>query len=252
MTTVALHRRVRFRPLEWAASTDHKVIAARLFATAFGFFLLSGLLALVMRTELARPGMQVVSHDEYNQLFTMHGSGMLYLVLVPVALALGVYLVPLQIGAAHLAGSRLARLCDWAILAGGLTMYAGFLTQDGAARSGWTAFYPLSGDQHAQGVGTDMWIVGVIVVTLAQLGLAWCLLVTVLRLRAPGMTLLRLPVLTWSLVVTCLMVVASFPALVVAMTLLWIDRNVTPVFDSPGGPSAISTSSGSTATPLST
>ena len=153
MTTVALPRRVRFRPLEWASSTDHKLIAMRLFASAFGFFLLSGVLALVMRTELARPGMQVVSHDEYNQLFTMHGSGMLYLVLVPVALALGVYLVPLQIGAPRIAAPRLACVCDWAILAGGLTMYAGFLTQDGAARSGWTAFYPLSATSTHRGRG---------------------------------------------------------------------------------------------------
>jgi cytochrome c oxidase subunit 1 len=238
VTTAVLPRRARLRPLEWASSTDHKVIAIQMLTSAFFFFLLSGLLALVMRTELARPGMQVVSHDTYNQLFTMHGSGMFYLVMVPFALALGVYLVPLQIGANRLAAPRLALACAWTIVAGGLTMYAGFLTQNGSAKGGWTEFYPLSNSQHSQGIGTDMWITGVILVTLAQMGLAWSVLWTILRLRAPGMSMLRIPVFSWSQVVTCLMVVTSFPALVVAMSLLWVDRNITSVFDTPGGPAA--------------
>jgi cytochrome c oxidase subunit I len=238
MTAAVLPRRTRFRPLEWASSTDHKVIGIRILAYSFFFFLLSGLLAVVMRTELARPGMQVVSHDTYNQLFTMHGSGMFYLVMVPLALGLGVYFVPLQIGASRLALPRLVLAADWVILAGGLTMYAGFLTQNGAAKGGWTEFYPLSSSQHSQGIGTDMWIAGVILVTLAQMGLAWSILWTILRLRAAGMTMLRIPVFTWSQVATTLMVVTAFPALIVAMSLLWVDRNITSVFDTPGGPAA--------------
>jgi cytochrome c oxidase subunit 1 len=238
VTTAVLPRRVRPRPVEWATSTDHKLVAIRIGLYASFFFLLSGVFALVMRTELARPGMQVVSHDTYNQLFTMHGSGMFFLVMVPFALALGAYLVPLQIGATRLALPRLAVAGDWTIIAGGLTMFAGFLAQHGAAKDGWTAFYPLSDKQYSPGIGTDMWIVGVIVVTLGELALGWSILWTLLRLRAPGMTMLRLPVFSWTLVVTCLMVVTSFPALVVAMALLWIDRNVTGIFDTPGGPAA--------------
>jgi cytochrome c oxidase subunit 1 len=238
VTTAVLPRRARFRPVEWAASTDHKVIALQLLTSSFIFFLISGVLALVMRTELARPGMQVVSHDTYNQFFTMHGSGMFFLVMIPFALGLGVYLVPLQVGARRIAAPRLVLTCAWAIVAGGLTMYAGFLTQNGAAKGGWTEFYPLSDSQHSQGIGTDLWIAGVILVTLAQIGLAGSVLWTLLRLRAPGMTMLRLPVFSWAMVVTCLMALTAFPALVVVLALLWVDRNVTSIFDTPGGAAA--------------
>ncbi len=239
MTATAVTRRpARARPLEWATSTDHKVTAARMLVWAFCFFLVSGALALVMRTELARPGLQVVSHDTYNQLFTMHGSGMFYLVMVPLALALGVYLVPLQVGAARIAAPRLALAGEWSSLIGGITMFSGFLTQHGAAKDGWTAFYPLSSEQHTPGIGMDMWIAGVILVALGTMAVAGCVLATILRLRAPGMTMLRIPVFAWTQVATCLMIVTAFPALVVAMVLLYIDRHVGSVFGTKNGPIA--------------
>ena len=222
--------------LDWVGSTDHKRIGLRVAATALVWFLVSGVLALLIRTELARPGLQVVSDDTYNQLFTMHGSGMVYLVMTPLALALGVYLVPLQIGAAEIAAPRLALLGDWLVICGGITMYAGFFTAHGAAKAGWTAFYPLSGSQRSPGLGMDLWIWGVVLATAGSILLAGCVLFTIVRLRAPGLTMLRLPVFSWTMVATCLMVLTSFPVLIVAMALLYADRHGGSVFDSSGGP----------------
>ncbi len=128
--------------LAWIASTDHKRTAAKVAVAAFAFFIASGVLALLMRAELAQPGLQVISDDTYNQLFTIHGSGMIYLFLAPTALALALYLVPLQVGAAEIALPRLPLAGFWMLVSGGLTMYSGFLTDGGAGRAGWTAFYP--------------------------------------------------------------------------------------------------------------
>src|SRR5579862_1480893 len=219
--------------LEWVSGTDHKSLGLRLFAACGVFFLIGGVLALIVRAELAQPGMQVVSHQEYNEIFTMHGSTMVYLVVQPIAFALGVYLVPLQIGASGLAYPRLALWSFWLLLAGGVVMYLGFLTTEGAGPDGWTAFLPLSNATYTPGSGMDMWIVGVILANLAQLVLAIVLLATILLRRAPGMTMLRLPVFTWTEVVTCMMTIVSFPALLVAMTLIYLERqfgwNVDPV-----------------------
>src|SRR3954466_921737 len=112
----------------WIATTDHKRVALRICAVSFFFFLLSGVFALLIRAELADPGLQLLSEDTYNQLFSLHGSGMIFLVLVPVALALGVYLVPLQVGAAEIALPRIALLGHWLILSGGITMFSGLLS----------------------------------------------------------------------------------------------------------------------------
>jgi cytochrome c oxidase subunit I len=222
----------------FVAGTDHKSLGLRLFGAAFTFFIAGGILALLMRSELARPGMQIVSRDGYNQLFTMHGSTMIYLFVTPVALSLGLYLVPLQIGAAGLAGARWALVGFWTFLLGGLTMWMGFLTRNGAGKAGWTAFDPLSDSVHTPGPGMDMWIVGVILAAFGSLILAACILATIVARRAPGMTMLRVPVFTWTMVVTTLMTVTSFPALLVAMALLLVDRHGGHVFDSPGGPVA--------------
>jgi cytochrome c oxidase subunit 1 len=222
----------------WAASVDHKRVAVRLTVYSLVFFAASGILALLMRSELAWPGLQIVSHDTYNQLFTMHGSGMFYLVMTPLALALGVYFVPLQIGAADLPAPRLVLLGELLNLGGGLTMFSGFFVAHGAAKSGWTAFFPLSGLPYAQGYGMDLWILGVIMVGLGQILLGAILLAAVLRYRAPGMTMLKIPVFSWSMVATCLMVVTAFPALIAAMTILFLERHGASILDSAGGPIA--------------
>ena len=206
------------------ASTDHKSLGLRLFGMSGLFFLTGGILALLVRAELAVPGMQVVSHQEYSELFTMHGSTMVYLVMQPLALALGVYLVPLMIGAPDLITPRLALWCVWMAFCGGVVMYLGFLTTHGAGPDGWTAFLPLSNSTFTPGSGMDMWVLGVIVTNLGQLVLAGVLLATIMGRRAPGMSMLRLPVFVWTEVVTCLMVLVSFPALLAAMVLLYLTR----------------------------
>src|SRR5215213_4666330 len=226
----------RSGPAEWVLATDHKRTAARIAVAAFAFFIASGVLALLMRSELAQPGLQIVSTDTYNQLFTMHGSGMIYLVITPLALALGLYFVPLQVGAADVVAPRLTAFGFWLYLGGGLTMYSGFLTSTGAGKSGWTAFYPLSGEQASPGPGMDMWIVGVALAVAGMMIVAATILLTLIRQRAPGMDITRLAPFSWSMFFTCAMTVTSFPVLIVAMGLLFADRNLGPIFDTPGGP----------------
>jgi cytochrome c oxidase subunit 1 len=207
-----------------AGTTDHKRLGVMIGVTAFVFFLAAGLLALLMRAELSAPGMQFVSKDAYNQLFTMHGSSMIYLFMTPLALAASVYLVPLQVGAAEMSGARWALGAYWAYVVGGLMMYTGFLTDHGAARDGWFSYTPLSTQQYTPGTGMDLWTVGVALAVGASTVWGACVLATIARRRAPGMTMLRLPVYTWSALVSSLMVVFSFPVLVVAMGLLYADR----------------------------
>ena len=216
---------VRAASLRSWTSTDHKRVALNIGVVAFAFFIAGGVLALVMRTQLAADG-GVVSQDTYNQLFTMHGSTMVYLFVVPVALSAGLYLVPLQVGAAEVAGPRVALAGLWLLVCGGVTMWAGFLTSGGAAKASWWGFDPLSDLPHSPGSGMDLWIYGVIMATVAEMLWAGCVIVTALRRRAPGMTLMRMPVFTWTMVVTCLMVVFAFPALLVALGLLWAQRHV--------------------------
>jgi cytochrome c oxidase subunit I len=223
------------RALGWLASTDHKRTAAKVGVASLCFFLLSGLLALLMRAELAQPGLQFISDNTYNELFSMHGSGMIFLFLTPAALGLGLYLVPLQVGAAEVAAPRLALGGFWLYLCGGLAMYSGFLTDSGAGKDTWTATIPLSNSTHTPGVGMDLWVIGVGLATLGSLLIALTILLTIVRLRAPGMTMLRLPVFSWTMLVTTFMVLASFPVLIVAMGLLLAERHLGGVFDGATG-----------------
>ena len=211
-------------PAALLGSTDHKRLGVTIGVTAFVFFLAAGVLALLMRTELAAPGMQLMSKDTYNQFFTLHGSAMIYLFMTPLALAAGVYLVPLQVGAAEIAGARFVVGAYWIYLVGGLAMFSGFLTDHGAARAGWFSYTPLSTEQYTPGVGMDLWTVGVALAVLAPIVWAACILATIARRRAPGMTMLRMPPFTWSVLASVLMVLFSFPVLVVAMGLLYMDR----------------------------
>ena len=206
------------------ASTDHKSIGRRLIGASFAFFLAGGVMALLMRSELAQPGLQVMGEDTYNQLFSMHGSVMIYLFMTPIGLALGVFLVPLQVGAREIAGPRWALAGLWLDVVGGLVMLSGFLTVDGAGTATWIGVDPLSRTPNSPGTGMDMWVLGVAIVTLGQILLAACILVTALRRRTPDMTLLRIPVFTWTMVATCLMVLFAFPVLVGTMGMLWIER----------------------------
>jgi cytochrome c oxidase subunit 1 len=218
------------RPAEglvgWLATTDHKRIGILYMVTAFAFFLVGGVLALLMRAELAEPGLQVVSVQFYNQLFTMHGSIMMFLFAVPMAFGLANYLVPLHLGAPDMAFPRLNALSYWLFLGGGLTMLAGFLTSKGAAAFGWTAYTPLSDAVRSPGAGADLWIVALIVTGLSGILTAVNLITTVVSLRAPGMTMFRMPIFTWNMLVVSLLVLLAFPVLTAALFMLFADRHL--------------------------
>jgi cytochrome c oxidase subunit I len=238
MSSVAITPTPRRGVLAFLASTDHKSLGARLTAMAFGWFGLAGILALLMRTELATPQLNLFSHMGYNELFTMHGSTMIYLFAVPISLALGVYFVPLQIGAPDLAWSRVALVGSWMIMAGGVIMWSGFFTVNGAASAGWYAYDPLSDRANTPGNGQDFWVIGVLLASAGAFLIAASILATIVRRRAPGMSLLRIPTFSWTMLVTTLMVLTAFPPLVVAMGLLLIQRAHGGIFTPPNGPFA--------------
>ncbi|MBV9917913.1 MAG: cbb3-type cytochrome c oxidase subunit I, partial [Solirubrobacterales bacterium] len=228
MTATATPGRAAVRGPGWVGaltSTDHKRIGLNLGLASLVFFIAGGVLALLMRVQLAQPDMQFVSDNSYNELFTMHGSTMIFLFVTPMAIALATYLIPLQIGATGLSGARVSLAGFWIWLSGGLVMQSGWLTADGPGRSGWFAYTPLSNGTNTPGVGQDLWVIGVILVAIGLSLMSWCVVLTVARRRAPGMSLLRMPVFTWTGLASVLMVVGAFPMLILAMVLLFIDRH---------------------------
>jgi cytochrome c oxidase subunit I len=208
-----------------ATSTDHKRIGLNLGICSLALFLIGGVFALMMRAQIAQPNEHFVSDDTYNALFSMHGSTMIYLFVTPMAIALAMYLVPLQIGAVSVSGPRVALAGFWIWLWGGLVMESGWLTTTGPGRDGWFAYTPLSNSTNTPGVGQDLWVLGVILAAAGTTLMAGCITATIARRRAPGMSLLRMPVFTWTGLVTVLMVVGAFPVLILAMVLLYIDRH---------------------------
>jgi cytochrome c oxidase subunit 1 len=207
-------------------TTDHKVIGLMYMVTAGIFFCVGGMLALVIRTQLAQPNETLLSPQTYNEFFTMHGSIMIYLFAVPFATGLANYIVPLQIGAPDVAFPRLNALGYWLYLFGGLVMVSGFLTAGGAARFGWFAYAPLSGATYSPGMGADLWILGVITTSTAGIIAAVNIVTSIMMLRAPGMTMWRMPIFTWNMLVTTVMMLLAFPVLSAALAMLFIDRQL--------------------------
>ncbi|PZH04837.1 cytochrome c oxidase subunit I [Streptomyces sp. NTH33] len=216
--------------LGWVASTDHKRIGLLTIGTSLVLLVLIGILALIMRSQLALPDQQLVDPNTYNQLFTIHGSGMIYLVVTPFALGMGIYLVPLQIGAPGIAVPRLTLLGYWLYVLGAVLILGGFATPNGAHAAGWFSYPPLADHTHSPSVGSDLWIGGVLLAVTGSILMGWAVLWTVLRRRTRGMTMMRLPVFCWSMIATCLMVIGSFPALLAAMSLLAVGRADASVF----------------------
>ncbi|MFE0589011.1 cytochrome c oxidase subunit I [Micromonospora echinospora] len=206
------------------ATTDHKQIGLLYLLTSFGFFLVAGVQAMLIRGELARPGMQFLSPEQYNQLFTAHGTVMLLLFATPAAFGFGNYLVPIQIGAPDVSFPRLNALAYWLFLLGGLMVLGGFFNPGGAADFGWTAYTPLSRVQHSPGIGGNLWVIGLVLSGLGTILGAVNLIATVLTLRAPGMTMFRMPIFTWNLLLTSLLVILVFPLLAAALLALAADR----------------------------
>ncbi|WP_434740177.1 aa3-type cytochrome oxidase subunit I [Micromonospora sp. SH-82] len=220
------------------ATTDAKQIGLLYLGTSFVFFLIGGILALLVRAELGQPGLQLLSPEQYNQAFTMHGTIMLLLFATPLVFAFGNYLVPLQIGAPDVAFPRLNALAYWLYLFGGTIATAGFVTPGGAADFGWFAYTPLSLAEHSPGVGGNLWIVGLVVSGLGTILGAVNLITTTLTLRAPGMTMFRMPIFTWNLLLTSVLVILVFPLLAAALLALAADRILGAAVFSPdtGGP----------------
>jgi hypothetical protein len=194
-------------------TTDHKTIGLMYLTTSFTWFLLGGLMAMLMRGELAQPELQYVSAEQYNQLFTMHGTVMLLLFATPLFFAFGNLIVPLQIGAPDVAFPRLNALSYWLFLFGSLIVLLGFLTPGGAPDFGWTAYPPLSLEVHSPGVSGDLWISGLAVSGVGTILGAVNFITTIVCLRAPGMTMFRMPIFTWNTLVTSLLVLLAFPIL---------------------------------------
>ncbi|HEY5887218.1 MAG TPA: cytochrome c oxidase subunit I [Acidimicrobiales bacterium] len=218
--------------LAWLTSTDHKRIGLSYMVTAFAFYLLGGVLAMGMRAELAEPGRQVVGRDTYNEMFTMHGSIMLLLFAGPFAFGLANYLVPLQIGARDMAFPRLNLISYWVFLGGGLVMVSGFLTADGPADFGWFAYAPLSDSVNSPGLGGDLWIAGVLLTGMSGVMTSVNIVTTVLTMRARGMRMFRMPIFTWNMLATSILVLLAFPVLSSAGVMLFADRHLgAAIFD---------------------
>jgi len=207
-------------------TTDHKTIGLLYLLTSFGFFLFAGVMAMLIRAELAQPGLQIVSPEQYNQLFTMHGTIMMFLFAPAAAFGFTNFIMPLQIGAPDMSFPRLNAFSYWLYLIGGLIAVGGFLTPGGAASFGWFAYAPLNSVIHSPGVGADMWIMGLTLSGLGTILGAVNFITTIITLRAPGMTMFRMPIFTWNMLVTSIMVIMTFPVLAAALLALEADRQL--------------------------
>ncbi len=205
-------------------TTDHKTIGRLYLGTSFMFFLIGGVMALIIRAELARPGLQIVTLEQYNQLFTMHGSIMLLLFATALFVGFTNFLMPLQIGAPDVAFPRLNMLGYWMYFFGGLIVLTGFLTPGGAAAFGWFLYVPLSGAEFSPNVGADLWILGFALGGVGTILGAVNFITTILTMRAPGMTMFRMPIFTWNVLLTSVLVLMVFPVLAATLIVLEIDR----------------------------
>jgi cytochrome c oxidase subunit I len=224
--------------VSWLTTTDHKVIGSLYLITSFLFFLMGGLLALVMRAELAQPGTQVVSNEQFNQAFTMHGTIMLLMFATPLFAGFANWIMPLQIGSPDVAFPRLNMVSYWLYLFGSLIAVGGFLTPDGAADFGWFAYAPLNDPIRSPGIGADMWIMGLALSGFGTILGAVNFITTILCMRAPGMTMFRMPIFTWNILLTSVLVIMAFPVLAAALFALEADRKFgAHIFDpANGGP----------------
>jgi len=208
--------------LDWLTTVDHKKIGILYIVNSFLFFFAAGILALVVRSELAVPGLQFVDLDTYNQAFTMHGTIMLFLFIIPALSGFGNYIVPLQIGAPDMAFPRINALSFWLLPLGGLLIFSGYLF-GGAAAEGWTGYTPLT--NRSGRVGTDLWIIGLTLVGTASILGAVNFITTIFKMRAPGMTLFRMPIFVWTMLVTATLILLATPVLTAGLIALFIDRN---------------------------
>jgi cytochrome c oxidase subunit 1 len=207
----------------WLTTTDHKRIGILYGVSAFAFFLVGGLEALIMRLQLSGPDAGVVSAETYNQLFTMHGTTMVFLAVMPLSAAFFNFVVPLQIGARDVAFPRLNAFSYWVFILGGLFMNVSFLV-GAAPNAGWFGYANLTSSQYSPGLNVDFWVIGLQILGIASIAAGINFIVTIVNLRAPGMRLMRMPVFTWMTLVTQFIVVTAFPVITVALVFLMFDR----------------------------
>jgi cytochrome c oxidase subunit I len=215
----------------WAATTDHKRIGVLYLVTAFAFMMLGGVEALLMRTQLAEPSNTLLTGQRYNQVLTMHGTTMVFLVVMPLWAGFANYLVPLQIGARDMAFPRLNALSYWLYLAGGIVFYASVFFSPPEA--GWTSYTPLSSGPYIPGNGTDAWIFLIHLTGVSSILGALNIMVTIANMRAPGMGWGRLPLFCWSMLAQAIMILLTLPVIAGAVTILLTDRHFGTCFYDP-------------------
>jgi cytochrome c oxidase subunit I+III len=216
----------------WVSAVGHKSIGKRFIVTAFGFFVAAGLLALAMRLQLARPDGKLIGPDLYNQIFTLHGTTMMFLFAVPVMQAMAVYLVPLMIGTRNSALPRMTAYAYWMYLFGGLMIFVAFAI-DMSPDNGWFSYPPLAGPEYSSGKRSDFWAQLITFTEVSGLIVSIDLITTIFKLRAPGMTLARMPLFVWAMLVTAFMIIFAMPAVMLASTMLIMDRLVGTHFFNP-------------------
>ena len=219
--------------LGWLSSVNHQEIGRRYILTAFIFLLIGGIEALLMRLQLAKPENTFLSAGNYNQIFTLHGTTMMFLFAVPVMEGMGIYLVPLMVGTRNVAFPRLNAFGYWMYLAGGLFLY-GCAFFNMIPDAGWFAYPPLSGPQFSPGKGVDVWAQMITFTEVSALCVAVELIVTILKMRAPGMSLNRMPMFCWSMLVQSFMIIFAMPAVMIASTVFLLnDRTIGTHFVNP-------------------
>jgi cytochrome c oxidase subunit 1 len=232
----ATHPRHYSGILEWLLTTDHKKIGIMYLLFTVLFFFVGGILALLVRTQLAWSNNTFLDEHQYNQFFTMHASTMLFLFVIPVGAGFGNYLLPLMIGAKDMAYPRINALSLWLIPLAAFFMFSSFFVDGGSASAGWTSYPPVTLKTFFPGHGQDLWILGVQILGISSVGGGINFLVTTATMRAPGMTLSRMPIFVWMIVVTSVLVVFATPVLASVLTMLFFDRNLgTHFFDPRGG-----------------
>jgi cytochrome c oxidase subunit 1 len=225
--------------VDWLTTTDHKKIGYLYLITAIIYFFIAGIMALIIRAQLAAPGLEIVgSKEQYNQLFTMHGTIMLLMFATPLFAAFANILMPVQIGAPDVAFPRLNAVAYWFYFFGSFVAVAGFFTPQGAASFGWFAYAPLSSTTYSPGLGGDLWVFGLALSGFGTIMGGVNFITTILTMRAPGMTMFRMPVFTWNTLVTSILIIMCFPPLAAALFALGADRKFgAHIFDpANGGP----------------
>jgi len=210
--------------LSWITTVDHKRIGLMYGIAAVFFLIVGGFEALLIRTQLAVPNNTLLTAQQYNTLFTMHGTTMIFLAVMPLSSAFFNFIMPLQIGARDVAFPRLNAFSFWAFIAGAIVINLGWFMRDGAPAGGWFGYAPLSSRQYSPGASIDMWVMGLQILGVASVAASLNFIVTIINLRAPGMTMMRLPVFTWMTLITSFLIILAFPAITIALVELMMDR----------------------------